>query len=53
MHAVTGQNHHHNKVRNEQRKIKAVRGVEAFEGLVHELALEIMDEPLLRIGKDQ
>ncbi len=53
MHAVTGQNHHHDKVGNEQRQIEAVRGVKALEGLVHELALEIMDEALLRIGKEQ
>jgi hypothetical protein len=44
MHAVTGQDHHHNEIRNEQRQIKAVRGVKTFEGPVHELTLEIMDD---------
>src|SRR5689334_22681095 len=52
MHPVAGQNDHHNEIRDEQRQVKAVGRIEALEGLIQKLALEIVDQPPLRIGKE-
>jgi len=53
MNTVAGKNDHDNEIGNEKGQVKTVWGVEPFEGFIQELALKIMDQPLLRIGKEQ
>src|SRR5438270_3012370 len=53
VHSVRGQNHHHYKIGDEQHQVEGIRRVEAFEGLIQELALQIMDDSPLRVDQEE
>src|SRR5262249_298037 len=51
--AVGRENDHHHEIGDQQRQIEGVGGIKAAKGLIQKLALEIVDQPPLRMGKEQ
>src|SRR5947209_9929242 len=48
VHAIGGQNDHHDEIRNQQQQVKAIGRVQALKSLVEIMGAEIVQQPALR-----